>query len=435
MSTSSLSSPSSPGSIVLDVMSVYVKSKEIHPRRVAVAVAKFFFDSAMVSRTEVQVGHASTLKQFSQEELTPYVDLLTEPALLGIEILKLLRTSHVPIECEVQLLVVAHFACSRGVSLSGLENVLQHIRSRYVKYEDSLLLRLLLGTGEYQALDFVMRRLLSSPTIMNLMTPELPHGLRQALLHTVRANGDALTMYTQLCMRTKMYRELADELVRRAEIRLTSVDTETLFQVMQLYIDASRLYETEECHRTASLTRSKAALMLVQEKYRDDGLVVINLDAKSAAQAMTRTRNAEDAAVIASAYSLDWEAWVPAIYARCIQGNADSTMFLSMLKRALGVIPAKLHGAVTKLFLLDPTKLLCADRFREFTKIFIRNHCRTQKDLKAVLGWMLGDRVTMMGDVEELDGNLIRDGAALMDLMGFDTFAKETLEEMSLETL
>jgi hypothetical protein len=65
-------------------MSTYVKSKKIHPRRVAVAVAKFFFDSAMVSRTEVQVGHASMLKQFSHEELTPYVDLLTEPALLGM---------------------------------------------------------------------------------------------------------------------------------------------------------------------------------------------------------------------------------------------------------------------------------------------------------------------------------------------------------------
>jgi hypothetical protein len=355
---------------------------------------------------------------------------------VGTEILKLLRASRVPTECEVQLLVVAHFACSRGVSLSGLENVLQHIRSRYIEYEDKLLLRLLLGTCEYQALDFVMRRLLSSSNMMGLMTPELPHGLRHALLHTVRTNPDALTMYTQLCMRMKMYRELADELVRRAEKRLTSSDTETLFQVMQLYIDASRLYETEDCHRTASLTRSKAALMLVQEKYRDDGLAVINLDAKSAAESMTKVRNADDAAVIASAYGLDWEAWVPAMYARCIQGNADPNMFLSMLKRALGVIPAELHRAVTRRFLLDPMKMLCADRFREFTKVFIRNHCRSVSDLKSVLGWMLGDQVSSSDDdgggTEE---NLVRDGAALMDLMGFDKFAKEMLEELSLETL
>ena len=175
--------------------------------------------------------------------------------------------------------------------------------------------------------------------------------------------------------------------------------------------------------------------MLVQEKYRDDGLVVINLDAKGAAQAMTRTRNADDAAVIASAYNLDWEAWVPAMYARCVQGNADSNMFLGMLKRALGVIPVGLHRAVTRLFLLDPAKMLCADRFREFTRVFIRHHCHTQSDLKAVLGWMLGDRVVTISDEEEEDENLVRDGAALMDLMGFDKFAKEILEEMSLETL
>eukprot|EP00940_MAST-03C_sp_MAST-3C-sp2_P000957 g957.t1 len=373
-SSSSSSSSSSEVLDILDVASIFVQSRQIDPRRVAAALARFFYDASMVARSLVQVGQSSW-QGWSVDELQEYVGLSKEPRLLGMQVMRLVRDNAItfasvvsddgeamrnvsigveddaiidersrrtsdenslarlPVECEVQLLIVAHYCNVRAGFVGGVSAVLSHIRRRIALYETVapvLLLRLLVGTREFKALEFVIGRLLRecktsanemssrqssttqlerllgsfgdvSATTLTRSAPneqralqkssmragimtildEMPD-LRTAILRYISQNHSGqVSLYTRFCLRLGMCRELAEVLHLRADVTLKLVVRSisssrmheaysALYQATQLYIEAARYYLFEDAQQLALKCQHKAALVILQEQFLRD---------------------------------------------------------------------------------------------------------------------------------------------------------------------
>ena len=414
---------------ILDVASTFVRSRQIDPRRVATALARFFYDASMVARSLVQVTRSSW-QGWATNELDQYVRLSSDPRLIGSHILKLVResidlsggggdddddddesvrkrvspalddvggetasSSRLPVECEVQLMIVAHFCHVRGGSVTGLTATLGHIYGRISLYErenPALLLRLLVGTGEYHALEFVIGRLIVARSDSSSSTQsdrdvdgarttlerllhmsaepnvaksirDLPNYFKAAILRFIRRHRrDDLALFTRFCIDMHMHRDLADELRARADARVayasrrlnegsTATDavrrvvSSALFEALQLYVEAARCYRREDSHQLASLCQAKASLTLLQEDVMDKGTVLIGLSPSEAISAMIKMSRTclQDANVIATAYGQQrWQCWVPSAYDRCVASGDPDFMYVHAASLSLSLSPS-----------------------------------------------------------------------------------------------
>lgn len=222
----------------------------------------------------------------------------------------------------VDLLIYAHTCFINSCHMEGICLVLEHVRHLAFSLNESgghqLLIRLLLGLQQYSEMIYVFDMLFQSDqfdlllsTISNVKDERLNTALFDYVKrhhpndeHTFTSISMNLNMHHELAM---MHRDAGEKLLKTLQYSqiYSSPDVSiTLQSLLQYYSDAADTFYLAKCFRQSEQCLKQARLLSLQLELlqRQQGLVVLNLNAKQISELLPSLDRCWHAFIIADAY-------------------------------------------------------------------------------------------------------------------------------------